>query len=196
MSWIVLPVVGALIGWVTNFLAIRLLFRPRRPLRLAGLTIQGLLPRRQADLAAVIGEIVARELLPPDKLVNSLLQPDLRQDIVATASQQAARTVRERLPGFVPQGLRQWLADLVRDASAVEVQRFLAEQLPRLLDGMAQRLKLEEQVRDRLLALDLDELERLVQRLARRELRHIEWMGAVLGFVIGLLQALFLSLAP
>ena len=66
MTFIFLPLTGALIGWITNLLAIRLLFHPRRPLRLWPLPfkIQGLLPKRREELAENIADIVSEQLFP------------------------------------------------------------------------------------------------------------------------------------
>jgi uncharacterized membrane protein YheB (UPF0754 family) len=51
------PFVGALIGWLTNYLAIKMLFRPRQPRFIFGLLCR-VIPRRQRDLALKIGEVV------------------------------------------------------------------------------------------------------------------------------------------
>ena len=59
LPWVLLPVVGAIIGFATNWLAIKMLFHPRKP----RFGVHGLLPRRQADLAKNIGAIVAEELI-------------------------------------------------------------------------------------------------------------------------------------
>ncbi len=61
-----LPLVGAFIGWVTNIIAIRMLFYPKHPVRIpfTSLTLQGVLPSRHADLAASVGRAVSEELCP------------------------------------------------------------------------------------------------------------------------------------
>ena len=51
-SWVWLtPFVGAFIGWLTNYVAIKMLFRPREPWYILGFPMQGVMPRRQRDLA-------------------------------------------------------------------------------------------------------------------------------------------------
>ncbi|HCX79706.1 MAG TPA: DUF445 domain-containing protein, partial [Firmicutes bacterium] len=62
--FILFPLLGGAIGWVTNYLAIKFLFRPRKPWRIGPLVIQGVIPRRRKDLAAAVGQVVATELLP------------------------------------------------------------------------------------------------------------------------------------
>lgn len=67
--YLVPPLVGAVIGYVTNSIAIRMLFRPLRPWRLFGLRIPftpGIIPRRREELAHSIARMVSRQLLTPD----------------------------------------------------------------------------------------------------------------------------------
>ncbi len=59
---------------------------------------------------------------------------------------------------------------------------------------LGQQLDLKKKVRDRILAFELDQMERLVLRVAKKELRHIEFLGGVLGFIVGLVEAGLLSL--
>ena len=58
-SLIAIPVIGAFIGWITNVLAIRLIFWPYEPVKipLTGWEIYGVIPKRRRELAATIGEL-------------------------------------------------------------------------------------------------------------------------------------------
>ncbi|MDA8411644.1 MAG: DUF445 family protein [Treponema sp.] len=78
--WILPPLVGGIIGWFTNWLAIKMLFRPLREKRLFGLRLPftpGILPRGRARLSVSIGEIVAAELFTPDVLRARLAAPEV-----------------------------------------------------------------------------------------------------------------------
>src|SRR5258708_4122110 len=73
VPWVMLPTVGGAIGWATNLVAIRMLFHPPRPM----LGLHGLLPRRQRELAASVGQVVGTELVPADDLLKGLDGADL-----------------------------------------------------------------------------------------------------------------------
>jgi uncharacterized membrane protein YheB (UPF0754 family) len=76
------PLAGAIIGFVTNVLAIRMLFRPLKAYHVFGLRIPftpGILPRERAKLARSIGAMVQRELLTPEILRERLAGTDLRE---------------------------------------------------------------------------------------------------------------------
>lgn len=69
LPWVLPPLIGAMIGYVTNAVAIRMLFRPFREVRLLGVRLPftpGVIPRQRADLAERIGRMVARQLLTPE----------------------------------------------------------------------------------------------------------------------------------
>ena len=78
LYFIFFPLVGGAIGWVTNFLAIKFLFWPRRVLSLGPLKIQGVIPRRRRDLARAVGQVVATELLSREQIAAALSSPDVQ----------------------------------------------------------------------------------------------------------------------
>ncbi|MDR1399281.1 MAG: DUF445 family protein [Treponema sp.] len=81
LIWLVPPLMGAIIGYVTNALAIKMLFRPLKEVRFWGLRLPftpGILPRRRHELADNIGRMVEQELLTPEIVRERLSQPDVR----------------------------------------------------------------------------------------------------------------------
>lgn len=84
VPWLLPPLIGAVIGYLTNALAIRMLFRPLRPVRLFGLRVPltpGVIPRRRGELAENIGRMVARELLTPEVFESRFGAPSFRESL-------------------------------------------------------------------------------------------------------------------
>ena len=84
LFWILPPLVGALIGYVTNALAIKMLFRPLREIRLFGLRLPftpGILPRERHKLADSIGGMVERELLTAEVLRERLASTEVHERV-------------------------------------------------------------------------------------------------------------------
>lgn len=77
---LIIPVVsGGIIGYVTNDLAIKMLFKPYTEKRLFGFALPftpGIIPKRQNDLARSIGEVVSKELVNSDGISKMLLSDD------------------------------------------------------------------------------------------------------------------------
>lgn len=129
-----LPVLtAAAVGYLTNALAIALLFRPYRPVKcLRGL--QGIIPRQQGDLAKRLGEEIPASLLPPDKLAEQisnkvgeyLSDPSLADSI----RQRACYYVKHRKEQIAAQ-LAPYLAGVVRTG----LDRFFTPEQVRSLYG-------------------------------------------------------------
>lgn len=85
---IVAPLVGALIGYITNAIAIKMLFRPVKPVYLGKFRLPltpGLIPKEKARLARTIGDVVGQELLSEDSVRRALLAPEMKEKIRAAA---------------------------------------------------------------------------------------------------------------
>ena len=70
LPWIIFPLVGALIGYATNWLAVKMLFRPRNLVSVGPLKFQGVVPRRQEALADSIAETVHDELISAEDVAE------------------------------------------------------------------------------------------------------------------------------
>lgn len=193
-KWVVLPLIGALIGYATNYIAVRMLFRPRRAwyFPLINFTLQGLIPKRQAELARVIGQIVAEELLTAEKLAEELRQVILKPSVLQAINQGVKKRALEKLPSFLPLAMRTVAVELIGELVDKEIPALLGKTMDKLEGQVVQDLELARLVEEKVLALDLDQLEQLILKIAAQELRHIEVLGGVLGFFIGLLQILFI----
>ena len=98
LFWILPPLVGAFIGYITDVVAVKMLFRPLREIRLFGVRLPftpGVLPRERRKLADSIGSMVERELLTPGVLRERLAKTEVR-DNICTAIGSATNTVLER----------------------------------------------------------------------------------------------------
>jgi len=186
VPWVMLPAVGGGIGWATNWVAVKMLFHPRQP----HWGLHGLLPRRQQELAASVGEVVGNELVPTDELLQSLDGLDLTPHLGEMLDQAISAKLEEirRLPLVGAFVTPERIAG-IRDA----VLRQLADKQPVLIarfkEALKQRIDIGKIAREKLAAFDLDRLERIVQQVASKEFRAIEWWGLVLGAIIGLAQA-------
>lgn len=79
-KWIAAPLVGGLIGLITNGIAIRMLFHPFRPVRIGRFTLPftpGLIPKEQPRIAKAIGKVIGDKLLDTDTLQKALTSEEL-----------------------------------------------------------------------------------------------------------------------
>jgi uncharacterized membrane protein YheB (UPF0754 family) len=152
--------------------------------------MQGLLPRRQAELAKSVGDVVGNELVPVDDLLRGLEDVDLTPHLAELLDQAISAKLEDlrRIPligGLVtPDRIAQ-----IRDS----VLRQLKDKQPVLMERFKQvvkeRIDIRKIAEEKLGAFDLERLENIVNRVANKEFRAIEFWGLVLGFIIGVAQA-------
>jgi len=192
-----LPLITALIGWVTNYIAIKMLFHPRKAIKLLFFELQGILPRRQGDIAVQLGRIVATDLLSSDDLAKQLTSRQSREIFEAYVDEQSEIFIREKLrrAGIVSRLLMrsQTLARI-----KISFTEELMEQLPTLIDKLCAKdngaLDVQQLVEDKVREFSSDRLEKIFYDILAKEFRFIEVLGAILGFIIGSLQLISILL--
>ena len=195
MFFIVLPLVGALIGWVTNYIAIRLLFRPLAPIGVPflNLAFQGLIPKRRSQIADKVGHVVAEQLFSMDELSQRLDMPVLQKEVDKLARDVVRRWCSSKIV-LLPGSVRQYCSNYLSDTVAEELAAHFPDMAKTLLSRMREQVDVHQVVAEKINNLALEQVEELVLDVARRELKQIERLGAVLGFIIGLFQLLFFYL--
>ena len=73
-AWWTLPVGGLVVGYVTNWLAIKMIFEPQQPKRIGPFTWQGLFLRRQQEVSAVYAKLVTKKILTAEKIADTILR--------------------------------------------------------------------------------------------------------------------------
>src|SRR5690349_18820017 len=105
MNWwlmIIIPVTSAFIGWVTNRLAVIMLFRPQQPVRLFGITIQGVFPKRQPQFAQQIGALISKELVSFNQIESKLTNEENIKKIMPVAEVHVDDFLRNKLKEAFP----------------------------------------------------------------------------------------------
>lgn len=191
--WLVLPGIGALIGYGTNYLAVRMIFRPIAPVRILGMRFQGLVPRRQPELAASVGRVVGEHLFSHEDMLEALSRIDLGKLVDDALDKGLTPKIAEyqRMP-FVGAFLTD---DRVRDLRASIVRSVVArrqEVFASIEAAVREGIDVHEVVERKVAAFEVQHLERLILEVASRELRAIEVLGGVLGFLVGVAQVALL----
>ncbi|MDR0623188.1 MAG: DUF445 family protein [Treponema sp.] len=91
------PLAGAVIGFITNVIAIKMLFRPLKEIRVFGIRLPftpGILPRQRHKLADNIGAMVERELLTADIIRRRLQRDEVRGGIKSSVSRYTEQLLR------------------------------------------------------------------------------------------------------
>lgn len=184
------PVVGAVIGWFTNYIAVKMLFRPHKPVNILGFRFQGLIPKRRKEIARSIARTIERDILSARDLAAILERIDWEDEIERTVEDVIEHRFKgshvKRLPlvGLISENILYH----VKYVLTREIVEYLSTKKGDIVDKFQDRIDLKGLVINRIDSLDLTRFERLLQELIHRELRHIEWIGGIIGFIIGSFQ--------
>ena len=82
---IIIPIlVGALIGYCTNYIAIKMLFRPQKPIYVFGKKLPftpGVIPKNKSRIAAAVGNAVGQNLFTNQDIVNAIIESGLKNNL-------------------------------------------------------------------------------------------------------------------
>jgi uncharacterized membrane protein YheB (UPF0754 family) len=190
MELLILPFISSFIGWITNCIAIRMLFRPLYPVNILGLKIQGVAPRRRNELTEGIANAVQKALVSVEDVAQVLKHVNLEDEINLLLDEIVKKEVKEKLVEKFPFA-KKAANDFFKEVRT-SVQSKLVDHISRLMDKTTEQLKdelnIKEIVMQRVGSYKVETLEELIMEIAHREFRLVELYGALLGFIIGFIQ--------
>lgn len=189
---LVLPVFGALIGWFTDWLAIKLVFFPREP-RLFG--FQGVFQRRRAEVARQYGDIIAREVVTVPNLVDGILRGPGADRVLATIRRTVEQVVDEQAgiaKPFVAAAVGAHRFQEIKHDAAARAVDYLDEAKAHLTPYAHDALDIGNTIATRMDRLSRVEYEQLLRPAIRQDEWKLIAVGAVIGAVVGELQVLLL----
>lgn len=189
-----IPVISALIGWITNFIAVRMIFRPRNEVRILGVRIQGLIPKRKQDLAVKIAHTVEKELISHRDIKDALKSEDFHL--------QTSDVIREKIEDFITAKassnplVGMFITPEITSRLSATFMEELQNEIPAVMDSLLEKVEAKidfrEIIQKKIEQFDPSKLESIVYAIASKELKAIEILGGVLGFVVGLIQLLLI----
>ncbi len=192
-----LPIIAALTGWLTNYVAVKMLFHPREKKKILFFEIQGIFPKRQKMLAEKLGKIVAEELFSFDDMKGALTNPENLAEVHKVIDEKLDDFLENRMVEAMPM-LYVFMSDEMRVKIKGTLQDELQLMLPALIDRFADRIEqqidVEKTVYEKVVNFSTDKLEGILYSIMSKEFRFIEVLGGVLGFIIGLIQVGLLQL--
>lgn len=192
---ILMTSVGGIIGYFTNVVAVKMLFRPLKAVRIPilGWEIQGLIPKRQKDIAISIGQTVQDELISVEELIDKLVEDADKTAMIAAAKARILEMAENNLPPMVPSIFKGAIVKYVAEAVDQNAESVMTEISEKLVHQATEKIQIADMVAEKIEAFDVMKLEEIIFAISKQELKHIEVLGGVLGVLIGFLQALIVT---
>lgn len=192
-----LPIIAALTGYITNYIAIKMLFHPRKKVKILFMEIQGIFPKRQKTLAEKLGKIVAEELFSIEDVKKSLQNPGNTDEVTAIVDARLNDFLDNRLGEAMPM-LAMFMNDeiklKIKTTLEAELQLMLPELIERFVSKIEEEVDVERTVYEKVVSFSTDKLEEILYSIMSKEFKFIEVLGGILGFIIGLIQIAILQL--
>ncbi|MCL7414244.1 MAG: DUF445 family protein [ANME-2 cluster archaeon] len=186
-SLFIFPIVGGLIGYTTNYIAVKMLFRPHEPIGIGPLKIQGVLPKRRNDIATSISATVEEELISIKDLTEILKNLDLGTEIDSMVDdffRSSDYEGKSEILSKINVTINSYMRSKVKKSLNRNKDGLITEFIRRIEGEVDFKGIIEKKID----GYDLNQLENIVMRVSSNELRYITIIGGVLGIIVGLAQ--------
>lgn len=189
--WWLLPLAGVIVGYATNWVALKLIFSPLYPWKLGPWRIQGLFIKRQKEVSREYAKIVANEILTSPKIFDSIF--------FGTNSQKVSRLIHRHVTKVVDlaAGSSKDLIQMISGKNKYQVIKNIAfssfmEDLRITISGVfnyaEEALDLENTLGSKMQALPALEFSGFLRPVFQEDEWKLIAVGAVLGGMAGLIQ--------
>ena len=186
-----IPIISAFIGWITNWVAIKMLFRPKQPKKILGITFHGIFPKRQVQFAEHLGKLVSKELLSFSDIEEKITHPDNLKKIMPLVDEHIEHFLKNKLSTALPM-LSMFIGDKtiqqLKETFMVELEELFPILMKNYMGSLQKEMDLEKIVIEKVSNFSSEKLEEILLQIMSKEFKFVEIIGAVLGFMIGLLQ--------
>ncbi|PJZ59939.1 DUF445 domain-containing protein [Leptospira adleri] len=191
-QWWTMPIMGVIVGYYTNWLAILMIFRPLEPKRYLFFQYQGLFLKRQKEVSKEFAAVIASRVLNPENLIRLIFLGKggdlIIQLVMDKAKTMTENKLKEKAP-FVPLLLGSEKMSNLKVKIADHIIWIIPQVADRIQNYITDTLQIEKTVADRLSVLPADEFESLLHSVFKEDETTLIILGALLGGFVGLMQA-------
>ena len=188
---LILAIIGGLIGYITNVIAIKLIFRPINPIKIPILNIEiiGMIPKRKTEIATNIAKVVEEQFISVEEITDNIITEQDKRHIIDYIKVRVKLILSEKMT-LIPSTIRNLVQNYVSEIIEDEIREGIDELSEEMIIKTKNRINIKEIIENKINELDLYELETIILQIVKNELRHIEVLGLILGFFIGIVQGI------
>ena len=185
--------ISATIGWITNWVAIKMLFRPHKEINFGLFKIQGLIPKRRTEIGTGIANIIQNELISVKDVISNIDRVEFSKRLNDLIDDVLDKNLKKKVKEKFPL-LQMFFSDKVAKDVGNTIKDIVMENQEKIFEIFSnyaeENIDFEVIISDKISNFSLDKLEEIITFLAKKELKHIEVIGAILGMLIGAVQYL------
>lgn len=190
------PVVGVIVGYYTNWLALKMIFRPLREKKILGLVkYQGLFLKRQKEVSKEYAHLVAKKILSPHQVLENFIYGKAAESFFGVIQSNVIKALA-KMEGFAQPILSFAVGSEKYDQLKSLIVKRMNEAVPKYasqVEGyLGEAMDLEKTLYERLSNLPPEEFEELLRTAFQEDEWILILVGSALGFAVGLIQMLFI----
>ena len=190
---LVMVLISGAIGWITNWVAIKMLFRPHKEINFGLFKIQGLIPKRKAEIGTGIASIIQNELISVKDVISNIDREEFSKRLDSSIDKVLEKNLKAKVKEKFPV-LQMFFTDRMAKDVSNTIKDIIMENQEKIFEIFSnyaeENINFEVIISDKISNFSLDKLEEIITLLAKKELKHIEVIGAILGGLIGVAQYL------
>ncbi|ALM94043.1 DUF445 domain-containing protein [Fusobacterium polymorphum] len=190
-QFLIMIIISGAIGWITNWVAIKMLFRPHKEINFGLFKIQGLIPKRRAEIGTGIANIIQNELISVKDVISNIDRVEFSKRLNDLIDDVLDKNLKKKVKEKFPL-LQMFFSDKVAKDVGNTIKDIVMENQEKIFEIFSnyaeENIDFEVIISDKISNFSLDKLEEIITLLAKKELKHIEVIGAVLGVLIGAIQ--------
>lgn len=170
-----------------------MLFHPKEPKKILGITFHGIFPKRQQQFAEKLGKLVSEELLSFKEIEEKIINPDNLSKIMPLVEGKIDLFLHEKLKTVFPMismFIGQNTINQLKLVFMQELETMFPEIIGSYMKQLESDLDLEKMVTKKVAGFSSDKMETILNQIMSKEFRFVEIIGGVLGLLIGILQVL------
>ncbi|TGM08874.1 DUF445 domain-containing protein [Leptospira barantonii] len=191
-QWWTMPIMGVLVGYYTNWLAILMIFRPLQPKKYLFFKYQGLFLKRQKEVSKEFAKVVSSRVFNAENLIRLIFLGKggdlIIQLVIEKAKTMTESKLKEKAP-FAPMFLGSQKLNELKVKIADRLIWIIPQVADRIQGYLTDSLQIEKTVADRLSVLPPEEFESLLHSVFKEDETTLIVLGALLGGFVGLIQA-------
>ncbi|WP_338791662.1 hypothetical protein [Bernardetia sp. MNP-M8] len=194
-SWFILPGCGLIVGYLTNVLALKLIFEPLEPINILGIyKFQGLFLKRQKEVAREYAKVITEKILPTEVMTEYLVRGPASDRLAIIINKEVSNLVDnvvEDMAGAsrpiftLVAGKRM---DIAKNIVMFHFMRELPIVVKQTEEYAEEALNLENTLAERMGNLSFKEFEEFLRPVFQEDEWILILVGAVLGMFAGILQ--------
>lgn len=191
-EWYTLPIQGVIVGYVTNWLALTMIFRPLYEKSFAGIKYRGLFLKRQPEVSEKYATIFAEHVLSARNILEEILYRRIARSVVEQIENDIIQVLKTKEENSSLQVEVDKETEKVRKQATGQLNDMLAESSLTVEKMMQRSMNVKKMIFERMKDLPPEEFEPILRSAFQEDEYILIVLGAALGAVAGLLQGLYM----